>query len=91
MNSPLATPLFMKRSAAAALNAFITLRSMSHRRHKEGTVVIYCEATEYVLKTYDTDEEIAETDADIIRFTQPSNMWPTEYAEALWSMVLQCN
>lgn len=82
---------FMKKPAAAALNSRISLPSKSHRRHKEGTLTTYCEVVNYLLETYATDDVIAETDAEILRFTQPPTKSPTEYAEALWNKALRCD
>lgn len=74
---------FMKRLAAAALDVCITLCSKWHRLQMEGTVKTYCEAVNILLETYETEDVIAETNADMMHFTPLSNKFPTEYAEAL--------
>lgn len=61
--------VFMKRHAAAALNACLALRSKGHRRQKEGTVMTYFEAVKYLLEMYATDDLITKTDSDMTRFT----------------------
>lgn len=75
--------LFIKHCAAASLNVPITLRSELCRSQKDGTVRTYCEADNYHLETHDADDVIAETDADMMRFTPPSNKSLMEYAEVL--------
>lgn len=75
----------MKRPDKASSRVRIALKSELHKRQKEGTVTLYCEAVNYFLETYATDDVIAEADDDMMRFTQPSNKSPTEYTEALWN------
>lgn len=64
---------FIRRSAADALKIGVALRSKSHKHQKEGTVTSYCKAVNCLLETYGTKRVIAETDADMGHFTQPSN------------------
>lgn len=70
---------FMKHRAAAALHAHIAVRSKSHKRLKEGMRTFYCEAVNFLLETYVTDDVIAETDVDIMPFTRLLNKWPTDW------------
>lgn len=74
---------FIKRSAVVKLNTSIALGYKSSRRQKEGLVNSYCEAVNYLLETYSTNDEIAETDVNMMHFTQPSNKLHTECSEAL--------
>lgn len=83
--------LFMKRSTAATRNVRLALRSKSRGSQKEYTVSTYCKAVNYSVEMYATDEVNAETDADMMHLTQPSNKSPTEYAEGLWNKALRCN
>lgn len=81
----------MKRPAEAALNAHIALRPKSHKSQKEGIVTSYCKVVNYLVETYETDDVIAEADADMMRFTLPSNKSPAEYAEGLCNKALRCD
>lgn len=53
------------------------------RWKKESTVTSYCGAVNYLLKTYVTDDVIAEMDAHMRQFNPPSNKSLAEYAEEL--------
>lgn len=44
----------------------------------------------YLLETYTTGYVIPGMDVEILRFTQPTNMTPMEYADALWNKMLCC-
>lgn len=83
----------MKGPAAAASTpiASISLRPKSHRGQEEGKVLSYCKAVNYFSKTYAGNNVIAETDSDKVWFTQPSNKWHTEFADALWNKELRCD
>lgn len=74
---------FMEMPAAAAIKSLIALSSKSRKYCKEGTLTSYKEVICYLLETYDTDYVIANMDGQVLQFTQPSNVTPTEYAEAL--------
>lgn len=82
-------PSVMKRPTAAGFNARVIWKSEWHKHQKEGTVTSYCAAVSHFCKTYDKDDIIAETDANMIKFTQSSNESPTEYAEAMWNKALR--
>lgn len=88
---PLAITFFLKCATVAVLNFCIELQSKWHKHQKERTVPSYCETVNYLLKTYATDHIIAETDINMMRFSQPSSKSRTEYAEAHWNMVFRCN
>lgn len=81
--------LYIKRTAATLLDARIALQSKSHKRQKEDMVASYCKAIDYLLETYAINDVIAETDADMMHFKQPSNKLLTEYSEALWNNALR--
>lgn len=76
----MALNLFIKKPASAALNSRIAPPSMSTERQKDGTLTNYCEGVSHVLETNATDDSITKMDAEIIFYTQPSNMAPTEFA-----------
>lgn len=84
-------PFSMKRPATAALNACVVLRSKWHKRQKEETVTSYCEAQNYLLETYASYVIIAELDAEMIRFTQPSSKPPRKFDEDFSNRALRCN
>lgn len=75
--------MFMKSPAAVTLNICPVFRSNCHKLQRKSTVSSYCKAVNYRLETYATDDVIAKTEADVMRFTQPANEPPTEYAETL--------
>lgn len=54
--------------AAAALKSHIALKPKLHTCQKD-TGALYCEVYNYLLKTYQTDEIVTETDADMTLFT----------------------
>lgn len=82
---------FMMKPVAAALNAIVSLPSKSCRRQKEGNLTSYCEVVNNLLETYATDDVIVETEAEIMRYQQPWNKTPIEYAELLCSKALGCD
>lgn len=80
------------KQITVALSSKIPLRSKSMRmRQREGTVKLYCEAVNYLLGPYATDNVIAGTGSEIMRFTLQLNITPIEYAELLWNDVLHCH
>lgn len=64
---------------------------MSHWHQKEGTVRTYFQEVNYSLRTYETDYDVGEIDADRMRFTVLSSKSPTKYDEALQSKVQPCD
>lgn len=72
---------FMESTAAAGLNARNALKSKLHKRLNEGTVMVSCEAVNWLLENYPTDDITAETNADMMRITQLSKKSPTECAK----------
>lgn len=58
---------------------------------KEGTLVSYCEAFNYLFERYATNYIIAETDDNMMRFPHMSNNLPTEYAEVLENRAARCD
>lgn len=71
--------------AAATLNVCIAFKYKPRKCHKEGKVTSYCEAVNYLLQTYATDDLIAETYSDMMQTARLSSNSPTAYAEALWN------
>lgn len=60
-------------------------------RAKESTVATYCGPGNYLFKTYDTDDVIAERDFDTMCFTQMLNRSPEEKEKALLNKSLRFN
>lgn len=58
---------FMKFLSITALRERIACKFKSHNRQEEGTVMSYCEDLNYLPKRYATDDEIVETDADMMQ------------------------
>lgn len=75
--------IFLEGPAPKALRTRLLLRSTCCERKKEGTLTAYCEAVNYLLETYATDDMIVETDANMMLFTNPFNKSGTEYVKAL--------
>lgn len=65
------------------------LRRINFR--KKGTTTSYWETVNTLLKIYDTNDPITETDGDMVHFTQPSSQSPAEYAGDVWDRVLRCH
>lgn len=78
----------MEWPVTVAVNARITLKSKSHRRQNGDTVTSACEDDTYLLETYETDDIIPETDANVMHLNQQSNTSPTDYVEELQNRVL---
>lgn len=74
---------FFTKRPAAALKARIALKLKSLERQIEGTAASYREDVSCLLMTYATDDILAESDIDMIRFSQLGSKWTTGYAEAL--------
>lgn len=70
---------------------FITLKSKSRKRQKQCTVTLYYGGVNYLLQTYATDDVVAESEADKMRFTQPLNNSPIECPETLENKTLRCD
>lgn len=49
------------------------------------------EVINYILKTYAPDNVIAKMDSKIVRYTQPSNRTPPDYAASMLNEVLHCD
>lgn len=52
---------------------------------------MYCEVVHYLGESHAPDDLIAETEAGIMRFTQPLNSTPFRYAELLQAKALRFN
>lgn len=73
----------MKRTCPSVFNAQIKLKLKSHKCERQGTETSCCEAVNHLLEMYSTDDLVAETEACMMQFTQPSDKMPTEYTKAL--------
>lgn len=69
--------------SAAVLNAFVGLKSKSHKREKTCTVTPYCEVIHDLLQTYAIDDLIHETDSYLMRLNQLSNKLRTRDTKAI--------
>lgn len=76
---------------AATLSDLIGLWFEWQKRKMEGTVCCYSKAGNYSVKTYATDDDIADKDAISMRFTRQSNLMPREYAGARWNKAPRCS
>lgn len=81
----------MKSLATAALNAPIPLKFRSRERQKDGVSTLYCKAVNYLLETYSTNDEIGETEPDMMHINRMSNKPLIELAEELWNKVVRCD
>lgn len=80
---------FLEKEAAAALRWKITFKSKSsHKPQKEETLTANWRIWNYLLKTFFIDEWVAKADAEIMKFNQPLNKTPIEYANLLWAKML---
>lgn len=81
----------MQKQTVATLNSRIALSSNLRRGQKEGALTTYCKLLNYLLETYATNDVIAESDAEIMHYTQPPNKTPAGYTCLLWSKALHCD
>jgi len=81
---------FVKKTAKAALSARTTTVSASGGKTKASQLTSYPAVVQFLLRTYATDEVIAEADAEISRYRQPDRMSPQDYAHNLWTKALKC-
>lgn len=78
--------VFMNKSASAMVNARLSAdgTDKEHSRWTSGKkrcFTTYSEVVNFLLMKYAADEVIAETEFNITRFVQSSNMTPSQYAE----------
>lgn len=78
-----------KKTTKAALSARTTTK-VDKRKYKGGQLAPYPKVVNYLLKTYATDEVIAETDTGINQFRQGDLISPPEYAQEWWTKALKC-
>lgn len=81
----------MKRLSAATLNVYRVLWPKWHKHRKQSTVLLYCKTVNYLVETYATDYEIAETDVDMIPCPQAQIKSPKENVEAILNNALHCH
>lgn len=81
----------MKSQAATFVNSWIVLCEKLSRKHQEeGRLITHCEVVNYLLEMYVVDDVMAETDAAIMRLTQPPNKTLIAYAELLLARAFRC-
>lgn len=77
------------KKVVSALKSRIEIREKSSCNcQKEGILIANCEVTSYLQKTYAPDDRVPESDAKIMRRTQPQDDTPIEYAQNLWANAL---
>lgn len=74
---------------AAALKSRVAQSSKSYKRQMEEKDWLW--SGQLPPGIYATDDVIAKVEDEALYFTQPSNMTPKEYAEALWIKELRCH
>ena len=79
-------PYFMKEPAKSALNARI---APSAARRGPVKLRTYDQVVNHLIRTYATDDIIADTEADIDSFKQPQNKTASEYADLLHTKTLR--
>lgn len=84
----------MKKSASAVLNTRLASKHKTRTRipsvKKTTTLTTYPQVVSYLLQTYATDENIADTKDEITMFSQPPNKTLSQYAEELVAKALRC-
>lgn len=84
-------PFFMKKAAAAALTAPLSLKWKSSLYSvKEGELTIECQVVNHFLETCTTDDIIAEIDSEIARYVQPSTVLRLKFEIELGIKKLRC-
>jgi len=81
---------FVKKTTKAAIVARTTAGSTGDGKTPGSHLTNYPAVVQFLLKTYATDEVIAEADAEINRYRQPDRMSPPDYAHNLWTKALRC-
>lgn len=85
----------MNETASTAPNARLSAERTDRKQRqstyaKKGYFTIFPQVANFSLKCYATNETIAETELDIMRFANPSNMKPSLYAEDLLIKRIRC-
>lgn len=57
---------------------------------KEGMLTTYIQVVNHLLETQASNNKIAKSDREIVRFTQPTNTSLLHYADALMMRTLRC-
>lgn len=77
----------MNKIAGAGLTARLPLKSKTlHGSVKEDMLTSFVKALNHLLEIYATSNIIAQADAEIVRFTQPTNMSTLQYANFLFPL-----
>lgn len=83
--------LFMTSSATISLGSSLYLNNKKTSERPEGMSSSCKEVVNRLMKTYSTDDVIAETKIEMQVLKVWSSMTAKNYAEALWTKVLRCN
>lgn len=86
--------LFMMTLAEAELIARLASKHKPQKRMplagKTTTTTTYHQVVSYLLRTYNTEDDIADTEDKTVMFTQPPNKKRSPYAEELVAKTLRC-
>lgn len=78
----------MRDPARAALSTGLVTNQSSFKysksKLKEGSLSTNCEVVQYLIRKYASDDIIAQTEPDLVKFNQPSNMKKETYASKPW-------
>ena len=81
---------FMTGTAMAKVQTRIVGESRVADARGDEVLSSYPEVVNYLLRTYATNEVIAEAYAEVTNFLQSSRMSETEYGDRLWEKALRC-
>ena len=81
---------FMTGTALAKVQTRIVGESGAADARRDEVLSSYPEVVNYLLRTYATNEVMAEAYADVTNFLQSSGMSETEYGDRLWRKALRC-
>lgn len=79
---------FLRDPAKASLTA--RLGRPHERGSKAGKLTSYCQVVNHLLRTFATDDIIAEAEADLTRCVQTDKMTEAQFEALLWKKALRC-
>ena len=82
---------FLKDAAKALVKSRTTATKKKRRKSSSADrLTSYSEVVHFLLKTYATDEVLAEAYADVQNYAQPSGMSEIDYSRRLYDKALRC-
>ena len=81
---------FLSGQAEALLQSRLAGGSMAVDVEQEDLLRTYPQVVNFLLRTYATDEIIAEAYSDVMSFKQTSAMTEEQYSNLLWERALRC-